>query len=636
MPPGVRLLDRMIEYVSPDLALSRARARAILAASGAGSGYVGADRTRRPQRFWRTRPTSADEATLPDLVDLRAASRDLARNNPLGGGAINTVTTAVVGTGLGVQPQVRAKFLRMSDDQAREWQGEARQLFEMWAGNALWCDITGRQTFYELQELAFRSALESGDAFALLPMERVAGEPFATKVQLIEADRVCNPHNRLRDDRLAGGIEINDAGRPVQCWIARKHPGGLVVGGNEWGAVQFFGARTGRRNVLHLVQILRPGQRRGVPYLAPVIEPLKQLGDYTDAEITAAVISGMFAVFVKKEVGSDGAPPVPMAAESVAPGTTAQNELRISSGAIIDLAEGEDVAFANPMRPNAAFDPFVQAILRQIGVALELPFEVLIKHFTASYSAARGAMLEAWRFYRKRRAWLAAQFCQPVYEAVIWEAVAEGRLSAPGFLRDPMVRAAYLTAEWIGDAPGHINPLQEANAAKVRIETGISSRQKESVAYDGSNWEENHQQIAQEEAARKKDGIAASPPTGPAGAPVPANDNTPRNEPEPEPNPAPEEAPEASAAAVLPPLHISVQAPITMPPIHIGGATVQVPDGLVQLEAMINTPEVKLGDVVVQPAAVVVNNQPVPASRTKVIRNAQGEMVETQTRPLEP
>ncbi len=45
----------------------------------------------------------------------------------------------------------------------------------------------------------------------------------------------------------------------------------------------------------------RPGQRRGVPVLAPVIEALKQLGRYTDAELVAAVVSGLFTVFVKQK-----------------------------------------------------------------------------------------------------------------------------------------------------------------------------------------------------------------------------------------------------------------------------------------------------------------------------------------------
>lgn len=106
---------------------------------------------------------------------------------------------------------------------------------------------------------------------------------------------------------------------------------------------------------------------------------------------------------------------------------------------MIGLAPGEKVSSVDPGRPNAAFDPFVMAILRQIGVALEIPFELLVKHFTASYSAARAALLEAWKFFYTQRKWLADNFCQPVYEAWLTEAVLSGRVSAPGFFDDPLV-----------------------------------------------------------------------------------------------------------------------------------------------------------------------------------------------------
>jgi capsid protein len=47
------------------------------------------------------------------------------------------------------------------------------------------------------------------------------------------------------------------------------------------------------------------------------------------------------------------------------------------------------MSFEDPKRPNTALDGFVQAVFQQIGIALGLPFEILVKHFTASYSAAR-------------------------------------------------------------------------------------------------------------------------------------------------------------------------------------------------------------------------------------------------------
>ncbi len=92
------------------------------------------------------------------------------------------------------------------------------------------------------------------------------------------------------------------------------------------------------------------------------------------------------------------------------------------------------------------------ALCRQVRVALELPYEILIKHFTASYSASRAALETAWQFFRRRRTWVARRFCQPVYEWVITEAVARGRLVAPGFLEDPLIRRAWLGAYWNGPA----------------------------------------------------------------------------------------------------------------------------------------------------------------------------------------
>ena len=508
------MIDRVVSAFSPERGLARAHARALLAMSG---GYNGADRSRRALRWWDARPTSADQATLSDLVNLRSSSRDLVRNNPLACGVIGTVTTSVVGTGLSVHPQIAASLLGMTTDQAKAWQRGAKEWFEMWASNALWCDVSGQQSFYEQQDLVFRSAMESGDAFALMPMMQLHKEPLITKVQIIEADRVCNPSDKPTSEQIAAGIEIDAAtGRPVKCYIANKHPGSYHPGGLEYQEFEFFGAETGRRNVLHLMTRLRPGQRRGVPYLAPVIESFKQLGTYTDAEVTAAVVSSMFTVFIKKD--AEEGPFPPGGAHAVAaPKTTAANEVNLSAGAMVDLAPGEDVVMANPLRPNTAFDPFVMAVLRQMGSALELPVELVIKHFTASYSASRAAMLEAWRFFKKRRYWLASQFCQPVYEAVISEAVMRGYLTAPGFLTDPMIRAAYCRAEWIGDAPGALNPIDEAKAAELRIAIGISTRTKESIAFDGSNWEDNHQQQVIEEAARKRDGLElAAPPDGAA------------------------------------------------------------------------------------------------------------------------
>lgn len=511
------LVDRAVRYFNPAKAQRRIQARLQMEAFSGGSSYTGASKKRRATSEWQTTSNSADADLLPELQTLRERSRDLVRNAPLASGAISTVVTNVIGTGLSLQSRVDRHVLGMTEEQAGEWQKNTEREFRMWCESQD-CDITRTQNFYELQDLVFRSALESGDSFALLPHIRRPGDAYGLKIQLVEGDRVTNPRFAMDKRSLAGGVEMDDTGAPVAYHILKTHPGNYLASGREWDRIDAFGKQTGRRNVLHLFKRVRPGQNRGAPYLAPVIESLKQLDRYTEAEIMAAVVSGMFTVFVHSEgQGLDPANQMGMGAETGA--RTSDTDVKMSPGAIIDLGVNEKIESANPGRPNTAFDPFVQAILRQVGVALELPFEILIKHFTASYSAARAAMLEAWKFFRVRRDWLAARFCQPIYETFLFEAVASGRVSAPGFFDDPLVRAAYCAAQWQGDGAGSIDPLKEALAVEKKLEIGLTTLAKETAAHDGSDWETNHAQQVREHAMRLAGGLVTD---APAAAPAPA------------------------------------------------------------------------------------------------------------------
>lgn len=504
-------LDRAIGYLAPRRALARMRARATMAlVSGLGtswgeSGYVGGRHDRRSMREWSPRAGSATSDQLPGLDTLRARSRDMVRNAPLAGGAISTTVTNVVGPGLKLQARPDRAVLGLDDAEAEAWEGRAELIWRTWA-QAEFCDLTGEQSFAGLQDLAFRAVLESGD---ILVLRRFVDDGlFSTRIQFVEADRISNPQFQMDRPELAAGVEIDGRGRSVAYHVQNAHPGDIMFGSlfslQEWTRVPVRGPASGERLSYLLYRRLRPGQRRGVPYLAPVMEPLKQLDRYSEAEIMAAVVSAMFTVFIKSESG-DGLAPTP--GQEVEDPYSSEADYKLGSGSIVDLLEGESIETANPGRPNQAFDPFVTSILRQVGVGLELPFEVLIKHFTASYSAARSALLEAWKFYQARREWLAESLCQPVYAWVISEAVARGMIDAPGYFDDPVIRQAWLGSEWIGPAKGQIDPLKEIKAAKERIAIGVSTHAEETAAITGGDWERKHRQLAKERRMRIEDGL---------------------------------------------------------------------------------------------------------------------------------
>ena len=126
-------------------------------------------------------------------------------------------------------------------------------------------------------------------------------------------------------------------------------------------------------------------------------------------------------------------------------------------------------------------------------------------HYSSSYSAARAAMLQAWRFYTMRRWWLVCDFCQPSYELMFDEAVAAGRIHAPGY-HDPAMRRAYTQAIWIGPARGAIDELKEAKAARERIDVGISNETMETAAMTGETWQQVNRQRARELKQRRDNG----------------------------------------------------------------------------------------------------------------------------------
>jgi capsid protein len=132
-------------------------------------------------------------------------------------------------------------------------------------------------------------------------------------------------------------------------------------------------------------------------------------------------------------------------------------------------------------------------------------------------------MLEAWKFFISRRAWLAANFNQPVYEVFLYEAILLGRLSAPGYFRYPEIRKAYSTAEWVGPAAGQIDPLKEVNAAEKRIASRLTTIAQETAAL-GGDWDKNYPQIRKEQQQLKDAGLIQNEP-----APAPSQKVSPDN-----------------------------------------------------------------------------------------------------------
>ena len=526
------ILDRAVATVAPVHAAKRAAARAALSVLNSGYGNYGANQTKKSMRGWMFHGGSAKEDIEDNLDVLRQRSRDAYMGIPTAAAALKTMRTNVVASGLIPSPQIDGAYLGLTEEQTEAVQEQIAREFALWADTPV-CDAERVDNFYQLQQLAFLSYLMNGDTVALLPVKRMAGQPYDLRVRLIEGDRVCSPDgfDRLAPCEVQGhkvhnivqGVETDKDGMVVAYWICNRHPLGsfsaVDAEGITWKRVEAYGAATGRRNVLHLMSRERIGQRRGVPILAPVLEALKQLGRYTEAEITAAVISAAFTVFIKSKSPESGRPFGEMIPASELIDQQDPASIELGPGAIIDLNPGEEPVFADPKHPNTGYDTFTNAMIKLIGAALEIPPEVMLKQFTTSYSAARGALNEFWRVCSMQRDWFADDFCQPIYEEWMAEAVARGRINAPGFFTDPARRKAYTACAWNGPARTNLNPVQEVEAAIKRVDACFSTASEETAQMTGGDYNRNIRQRAME-ARRKREVDEITKQTQPA-APAP-------------------------------------------------------------------------------------------------------------------
>lgn len=456
-------------------------------------------------RNWQNRPGSPDSDIVLNLDLMRSRSRELYMGNPVARAIVNTQRLYAVGTGIKPLPKVDAKKLKMSEQEANDFDELLRNEWNLWADD-VYCDWQRRYNFYQLQDLCLTNMLMNGDCPVLLPYVDDEFAPYSLTIRMLEADRLQNPIYYNYQRNILGGVELDRNGKIVSYHIRQVHPhqtfwpSDIVEKLFQWVEVPAFGPLTGRPNMLLVHEPERCEQRRGVPVLASVIEILKQLDRFIKAETAAAEICARFVAQVKSQFPNADFL-ANLCDEEVRKDLFSLDRYDISvddANKINFMKPGDTLEFYHAQRPAASFDPFVSAVSKLSGAACGVPYEILLSAFAASYSASRAAFL----LFEKRidvlRHLLVMLFCRPIYCEFLSEAVERGYIKAPGFFEDIRMRAAYCACEWIGAPLGSIDPQKDLAASKQKIILGASTMEREAAELTGTNFKHNLAQQKEE------------------------------------------------------------------------------------------------------------------------------------------
>lgn len=409
-------LDRAIGWVAPERGLRRVLARQ---AGLRVRGYEAAKGGRRTDGWWA--PNTGPNAEIgPAAQRLRARSRDLARNDPIATNIVRTHVSHIVGAGIVPRLSIPA-----DDANPDRRLAAIRRHREDWKSFSRQADPQGQLNWYGLQALVCRTVIESGEALVLvLPRPRAFGLEVPLQLQVLEPDFLDS--SRLAPNTAGNlvvqGIELDRDGRRAGYWLYDQHPGESYLGMNMGQQSRFWPAD----QVLHVFDVLRPGQLRGVPWLAPVVMTLRDTGDYVDAEIVRKRIEACIAAFVSRaeDLGGEG---VGGAGNTVTDSAGKIVE-KMAPGMIAYLPGESNVSFNTPSASEGYAD-FLRTQHRIAAVGAGIPYEDAAGDLSqVNYSSYRGGRLNYWA---KLDQWqwnmMIHQLCEPVERALDTLLVAMGR-----------------------------------------------------------------------------------------------------------------------------------------------------------------------------------------------------------------
>lgn len=473
--------------------------------------YDSADNYSQRMGDWQPWLWSADSETNIWRDRIVSRSRDIVRNDGWAAGAITRTKDNAVGSSF--RPISKPDYRALEQITGKktfdaQWAAEYGRAvdanYRIWAEDEnKWCDAARNQTVSQMLGLAFRHKMIDGDALASvlwLPKNLGTGRAkYCTTIQLIDPDRLSNPQNQFDNQMWRGGVIVNHEGAAEAYWIRRAHAGDWFNAGDSMVWDQIPRETTwGRPLVIHDFDKDRAGQHRGaIGILNPVLQKLKMLYTFDNAELDQAIINSIFGAYIKSPfdpqlvqsaLGNADLPEY----QSMRSEFHNKKNIALGGARIPHLFPGEDFVTVKAEHPSTAFGEFQATFLRSIGAAAGLSYEQVSNDWSKSnYSSARGALIEAWKTLKRRRDDFATGFANPLYSCFVEESHQVDDIPLPaGAPHFDECRRAYSSCKWIGPAKGYIDPVKEKNGALLGIEGGLSTLEHE-AAENGFDWEDN-------------------------------------------------------------------------------------------------------------------------------------------------
>lgn len=489
-----------------------------------GGGLEGAERNSREMMTW-VPPINSPDSQInrgKDLADARG--RDAAQNDGYITGVVNTYRDSIVGSRYLLNCIPNYEALGASEEWAEQFQMVTEARFNLIAESIeCWFDAAGGMTFTDIIRMGVSVFCYTGEVVATAEWLKDAERPFKTAIQMIAPTRLCNPNMSVDTEFLRKGVVRDRFGKAKSYWFRNGYPNDFMMGVMpQWVQVP---ARTtwGRRQVIHIKEAMQPDQTRGISDMVAVLKQIRMTSKFQDITLQNAVVNATYAAAVESELPSDaifasmGAGGPGLAAmlgqymTALNEYTGGANNIAIDGVKMPHLFPGTKLKVQPAGTPGGVGTGFEESLLRHIAAGLGLSYEQFSRDYTkTNYSSARASLAETFKYMQAKKTAVADRFANMIY-ALWMEEEIQRKDSViplpPNFnFYDPYMREALLKCEWIGAAKGQIDEVKETQAAIMRINAGLSTRQKE-ISLLGDDYRTVFRQAAREQKLAKSLGL---------------------------------------------------------------------------------------------------------------------------------
>ena len=487
--PTMSFADRLRTIWNPRWPAERAYAQFMLDYVMQQRSQYKAAQSNRLNQNWNASGEHINKILSRELPTMRARSRYLYRNTPLGTGAMNAFIGYVIGTGITCMSTIYSEqigtgddgeptIVRLDDEVAND---QLDDQFESWQVNVdVTAPVNNPRNMTSMQILALRSLITDGEVFARFIYAK-RGDVVPMWIELIPPESLAmDVSEGLNKNKVLMGIELDGTGRPVAYWIKTAD----IMGNTK-------NSRIPAEDMIHFFPIMQAGQLRGVPFAHSVLQKIQNLDDFENAELIACKIAACFSVFFTRARGQTPGGDLLRGNDAQIKDTDGNKVSTVQPGMIMSIPEGADVKFAQPQKPGVTFDMFTKHGQRLVGSGYEygLSYQMLTRDTSGTtYAGGRLSRQMDFQTFRQLIAFFNQGFNRPIRTKWMDVGVSTGKIDAPGYFQKQKNREHWSRHDWIAAGWEYaVNPEQDVAASRDACRAGFSNLAEEN-ALRGRDW----------------------------------------------------------------------------------------------------------------------------------------------------